>query len=281
MARVIPMDTPDNSSSDSEQSQGEEDGKEIQVEFEARGPEEEDYHGIRRLLQQLFLRNTQVNISKVAEAILGQKYLGSVIKQSVTDNDSDDGEGMDDPNEVYAVSTVLNLAERQKESIAGIRTFLLEQTAKGGDRQVLQYVTDLLNKNVGFLVNERFINIPAQITVPLWETLVTEMRKARDRNLPFEFSYYIMICKLYKTKTETPNLHQAVVFSNPEEELIVAESELCIDYEVAGDTEGDTGGNWTDGVEMAPWRRIVVFRADKLEEIITEVKKNFPTGVTS
>ena len=43
------------------------------------------------------------------------------------------------------------------------RTFLLEQTAKGGDRQVLQYVTDLLAKNVGFLVNERFINIPAQV----------------------------------------------------------------------------------------------------------------------
>ena len=70
-------------------------------------------------------------------------------------------------------------------------------------------MTGLLNQNVGFLINERFINIPAQvrawfklsctyspsqtssisdqITVPLWETLVTEMRKARDRNLPFDF----------------------------------------------------------------------------------------------
>ena len=43
-----------------------------QVEFEARGPEEEDYHGIRRLLQQLFLKNSVVNISKVAETILGE-----------------------------------------------------------------------------------------------------------------------------------------------------------------------------------------------------------------
>ena len=30
---------------------------------------------------------------------------------------------------------------------------------------------------------------------------------------------------------------QAVVFSNPEEELIVAESELCIDYEVRNFTK--------------------------------------------
>ena len=47
--------------------------------------------------------------------------------------------------------------------MAGLRTFLLEQTAAGGDRQVLAYVTDLLNKQVGFLLNERYVNIPAQV----------------------------------------------------------------------------------------------------------------------
>ena len=42
-----------------------------------------------------------------------QRYIGSVIKQSVgEDNDSDDG--MDDPNEVYAVSTVINLSEKNR-----------------------------------------------------------------------------------------------------------------------------------------------------------------------
>ena len=47
--------------------------------------------------------------------------------------------------------------------MAGLRSFLLEQTAAGGDKAVLQYVTNLLNGNVGFLFNERFINIPAQV----------------------------------------------------------------------------------------------------------------------
>ena len=85
---------------------------------------------------------------------------------------------------------------------------MLDQTRAGGDRQVLQYVTDLLNKNVGFLLNERYVNIPAQVTVPLLETLVTEMRKATDRNLPFNFSHYIMISKLFKTKTDSPHDQQ-------------------------------------------------------------------------
>ena len=50
-----------------------------------------------------------------------------------------------------------------RESVAGLRSFLLEQTAAGGDKAVLQYVTGLLSGNVGFLFNERVINIPAQV----------------------------------------------------------------------------------------------------------------------
>ena len=59
VARVILIATPDNSSSKEGDDQEEETGNEIQVEFEAIGPEEEeDFQGIRRLLQQLFVRNT-------------------------------------------------------------------------------------------------------------------------------------------------------------------------------------------------------------------------------
>jgi len=268
VAKIIPLETPDNSSSEDEQEQ-----EELQVEFEARAPDEDDFHGIKLLVKQLFLRSAAVNISKVTETILNQRFIGSVIKTVQPEEEDDD---MGDDDHVYAISTVLNLAEKNKESVSGLRTFLLEQTAAGGDQQVLDYVTDLLNKQVGFLFNERYVNIPAQVTVPLLETLVTEMRKATDRNLPFNFSHYIMICKLFKTKTDSTQDHQAVMFSNPEEELIVAESDLCIDYDVSAETENDSSVE-CDGVEMSPWRRIVVFTADKLENIIKNVRQNFPS----
>jgi len=38
----------------------------------------------------------------------------------------------------YAISTVFNLAEKKKESVAGLRSFLLDQTVTGGDKAVLQ-----------------------------------------------------------------------------------------------------------------------------------------------
>ena len=58
----------------------------------------------------------------------------------------------------------------------------------------------------GFNLNVKVTHV--QITVPLLETLVTEMRKAKDRNLPYDFSHYIMISKLYKTKMELDQDHQ-------------------------------------------------------------------------
>ena len=67
-------------------------------------------------------------------------------------------------------------------------------------------------------------------------------------------------------------------------------------------SEDDDAALGTEGVEMKPWRRllsinqlnntfaqdllktifrIVVFRSDKLEDIIGEVKRSFPGGVTA
>ena len=49
----------------------------------------------------------------MTETILNQKFIGSVIKQSVLDNEEEEGGG-EDLNEVYAISTVINLAEKNK-----------------------------------------------------------------------------------------------------------------------------------------------------------------------
>ena len=65
-----------------------------------------------------------------------------------------------------------------RESVAGLRSFLLEQTAAGGDKAVLQYVTNMLNGSVGFLFNERFINIPAQVSVGVVSVEVSNVLRA-------------------------------------------------------------------------------------------------------
>ena len=82
------------------------------VEFEARAPDEDDFHGIKLLVKQLFLRSAAVNVSKVTETILNQRYIGSVIKTVQPEEDEDDD--LADDDHIYAISTVLNLAEKNK-----------------------------------------------------------------------------------------------------------------------------------------------------------------------
>lgn len=83
----------------------------VKVEFEARAPDEEDYHGIKLLVKQLFLRSAAVNVSKVTETILNQRFIGSVIKTVQPEDDEE--EDLEDDH-IYAISTVLNLAEKNK-----------------------------------------------------------------------------------------------------------------------------------------------------------------------
>ena len=49
-----------------------------------------------------------VNIGKISEAILSQKYLGSVIKQVVVEGE-DEEEGQEDPNEVRKLQSFLTV----------------------------------------------------------------------------------------------------------------------------------------------------------------------------
>ena len=45
--------------------------------------------------------------------------------------------------------------------------------------------------DVGLILSERIINMPPQISVPLYETLFNEIKKAKAKNLPFNFTHYV------------------------------------------------------------------------------------------
>lgn len=69
--------------------------REIQVDFEARSPQECDFHGIVNLLRQMMRSNagsntSSVNVSDLADHIIAQRNVGSVITQSHDDMDDDD-----------------------------------------------------------------------------------------------------------------------------------------------------------------------------------------------
>ena len=97
-------ETPEQTESSSDNESGSEDEsqngmeREIQVEFEARTPEERDYPGIVSLLKQCFRGSQEVDLATLAKFIMKQRSVGSVVTQSPSD--STDDEDYDDLGEI-------------------------------------------------------------------------------------------------------------------------------------------------------------------------------------
>lgn len=87
--------------------------------------------------------------------------------------DSGDDDG--DVNDVFGVTSVLNITEKQNlECVQQLRSLLLELCSEHATDQANTLIRSLLSddsQSIGLLINERIVNIPAQISVPLLESL--------------------------------------------------------------------------------------------------------------
>ncbi|XP_046829960.1 protein BCCIP homolog [Vespa crabro] len=274
------------SSEDDEQEQVGESGLEIQVDFEGRNPQDPDYHGIKTLLQQLFLK-AHIDLGGLTDLIVSQNYIGSVVKQS-EDFEGSDEEDVEDTFDVFGITTVINISDRQNlPCIQQLRDLLQELSSDHATDAAYTMIKNVLQNDsqpIGLLINERFINIPAQISVPLFENLISEMKRASNRQMPFNFSYYILICKLYKMEdkrsgtkkknkkknnSETPT----IIWSNPEEEIFAEKALISFEFSVENESDSGLSGTWTEtDDEMKPYRRVLLFEASTLQTIINTIK---------
>lgn len=168
--------------------------------------------------------------------------------------------------------------------IQDLRSLLIELAEKHADEQTNNTIKNILSndaKKVGLLINERFINIPAQISVPLFNSLLNEINRANGKkDSQFNFSYYVLICKAFKEelkKSSKENLHNVsteIQFTNAEEEIFDKESDLKIEFCVKNETDSGVSGSWLeDDKVLIPYRRILLFPANKLPSILEKVKE--------
>ncbi|XP_043256995.1 protein BCCIP homolog [Colletes gigas] len=272
-------------SEDNERDAVEEQGMEIQVDFEGRSPLDPDYHGIKTLLQQLFLK-AHIDLGGLTDLIISQNYVGSVVKQSEDLENSDDEDS--DINDVFGVTTVINLSSGQNyicvQQLRELLKQLANEHAPDATNSMIKHALENDSEALGLLINERFVNIPAQISVPLLENLTSEIKRANNKRMPFNFSYYVLICKLYKTedqkiekklknKKKNNSEEPAILWSNPEEEIFAEEATFSFEFSVEKDSDSGLSGTWTEtDNEMVPYRRVLLFEATKLQQIIDKIK---------
>lgn len=135
---------------------------------------------------------------------------------------------------------------------------------------------------LGLIINERFVNIPTDISVPLLENLIADMKRATSKKMAYKFEYYILISKLYKPENKEKIMTKKgkaveapqIIWSNQEDEAF-DENALCtFEFPVDKDIKRSVGGSWAaDDDEMIPWRRVMIFEASKLQPTIEKIKE--------
>ncbi|XP_066096028.1 BRCA2 and CDKN1A-interacting protein isoform X3 [Saccopteryx bilineata] len=167
---VEDQDGEDEDSDDEDDEEDEVVDEEVTVEFEAYSISDNDHDGIKKLLQQLFLK-APVNTAELTDLLIQQNHIGSVIKQTYVSEDSDD----DDEDEIFGFISLLSLAERKGTQCAKqIKELVLSCCEKNCEKSVVEQLHKLLNdtaRPVGFLLSERFINVPPQIALPMHRQL--------------------------------------------------------------------------------------------------------------
>ncbi|CAL1688337.1 unnamed protein product [Lasius platythorax] len=281
-------DSVSSSSEDEEYEVADEQGMVLQLDFEGRNPQDPDYHGIKTLLQQLFLK-ARIDLGGVTDLIISQNYVGSVVKQSEEIDESDDDDS--DVNDVFGITTVINVSDRQNivciQQLRDLLKQLADEHATDAANAMIKNVLENDAAQLGLLINERFVNIPAKISVPLLENLISEVKRASSKNMPFNFSYYILICKLYKSedkkigkksksKNKNTGSEPSILWSNPEEEIFAEKATVSFEFSVEEEADSGLSGTWTEtDDEMIPYRRVLLFEASKLQSIFDKIQNQF------
>ncbi|ELW62319.1 BRCA2 and CDKN1A-interacting protein [Tupaia chinensis] len=127
-------DEDEGSDKDSEEEEDEEDevvDEEVNIDFEAYSISHNDYDGIKKLLQQLFLK-APVNSAELTALLIQQNHIGSVIKQTNVSEDSDDDM---DEDEIFGFINLLNLTEKKGTQCAEqIKELILSCCEKNCER---------------------------------------------------------------------------------------------------------------------------------------------------
>lgn len=217
-----------------------------------------------------------------------QNFIGSVVIQSFGDDaeddeDSDDGDAnFESTGTIFGITTALNISKSFASGCTeDLRKYIrnkCQQFAPAESKANFEAALDSDEQRLGFLINERFVNIPPQISVPLLENLHKEITRAATKKDKFSFTHYAMLVKFYrkdaKKSKNKANDDDGDIYSNGEEEILCEKCDVSFEYNVRGETDSGLSGNWTESDRtLTPYRRLILFEAAKLPSIIESIKQ--------
>ncbi|KAI8843585.1 p21-C-terminal region-binding protein-domain-containing protein [Chytridium lagenaria] len=197
-----------------------------------------------------------------ADAIIQQPHIGSIVK-------------VDDSTDPYAVMTILSF-ETHQETLKPLLEYLREKT-KGDQKKSEELQKIFKESHVGFLINERLVNMPAEVVAPMFKMLSEELEWSVEERQAKRFDYLVLISKTFAEAAESEETSEEL--SNPkkkkkagkknkqffnvhaEDEVFNEFSELAFDFALhkKSDDNDDSG--------LSHARRVYILNCKRLNDI--------------
>lgn len=256
-------------------------GKKVEVDFECHPPIESDLEGITNFLTNSLLQHA--DCSALAKHLISLKDITQVIaidENEPATTESDEDEPTDD---IFGVISVLNLTKpegNRKDELEAIQKLAEFLSSKCPLIKELTSSSDA-QKRVGYLVNERYINLPPQLSLPTLKSLTCHIEKSN-------LSHIVLVAKILvktKGKTSGPPTKKVksdgagvidddpLIYMNPEEEIMFEEAKSYTDFDVSitGDNIAFLG--LKKDANYKPQRRIIVIESKDWQKILGLIDK--------
>lgn len=261
--------------------------EQVDINFESHPPIDEDLDGIATLLKQTLLQF--VDCHSLAKYLVKQKDLTQVIAQEADDTEAEGTTSEDDESDddIYGVSSVIDLPldkcrgdEPSFESRAQLLKFIKEKCPEF-ERMLNEAHEKGTDLKICMIVNERYINLPPQLSLPTFKTLTDSIKD-------LGYTHFIFISKILlrsrNTNTKLPSKKskstsssaqntEPLVFVNPEEEIISEQSDHHTDIDVSAHCDENATWSFSSDIKYIPHRRIMVCDCKKWPEILKLLEK--------
>lgn len=193
------------SDDDSDDDEGSEDETgQISVEFLFNDPRPIDYKSVRRLCERYLPgEEDSFNVSEMADAIIAQQAVGTMIK--VTDDD-----------DVYAFATILPYSVHRESSwMQQIVKYIMNKvSALPNNYRIYNRFNRLFsssNSRLGLLLNERVVNMPPEIAPALHNSLLQDVAWAQNKSSnpdAYKFDYVLVLSPCWVEQTNEATVAQ-------------------------------------------------------------------------
>ncbi|CDH50009.1 protein bcp1 [Lichtheimia corymbifera JMRC:FSU:9682] len=273
----------------------------VDVDFDFFNPEQIDYHALKRLFGQLFSTDAElINLGDIVDILLEENHVGTTVKVDGQESDP------------YAILSIVNLNHfKDNEGVKSLRSYLLSKCPKKNVDTINAIMAPESKKHVGWVVSERFINMPMEIMPPMYNMMQEETKQAKQNGEAYDFEWYMFITKTYKevepvvdkeegedepveqpkkkAKKKAASAAEGVLeqdtetfYFQPEDEVINKYAQHQFDYKFTNrekESSSDARRAFSD-FGIAPFRRLMFVHHSKMDALVKEIEKtcSMPTA---